>query len=213
MTVIGASSGLTVGRAYTFTAVSVDATDNESAASTGMTAVIPLHTPDALFATTVGTTYPVQANVVSGSGTSTDPYVIPLVAGVNSVTPIVIEFDHSGETIVMSTNEHFRIDNMPTGASYTSSIIEWTFKAGAGFFILLRKVDGETPSSTDTTGRVGRTIIRSSADCGSGSDESCAMNTETDDTTLMPTSARTFGLLGTALSATDNLTLTLTPTP
>ena len=212
-TIIIPATALTVGTAYTFTAVSVDATDNESAASTGTTAVIPLHTPNALFATTVGTTYPPQANVVSGSGTTADPYVIPLVAGVTATTPIVIEFDHSGETIVAIV-EHFRITNMPTGAGYTSSTLAWSFKEGADDSTNLafyRRIDGEIPDITVSVGRIDMAVAKDSMTCGAGGDDSCEMGTRTIHIGAMPTSARTFGFLLFNSTSTDSLTFTLTP--
>ena len=211
------ASGLTVGTAYTFTAVSVDATDNESAASTGTTAVIPLHTPDALFATTVGTTFAGQANVVSGSGTSTDPYVIPLVAGVTAATPIVIAFDHSGEALANS-NEYFRIDNMPTGASYTSSTLAWVYKSdsGLGTTGMNLREDGATP--TPATPSASKEILisigsRGSLDCGVAFNESCDMNTITNDTDIMPTGGRTVAFALRNPTLTNSITVTLTPTP
>ena len=209
------ASGLTVGTAYTFTAVSVDTLGNESAASTGTTAVIPLHTPDALFATTVGTTYAPQVNVVSGSGAIADPYVIPLVAGVAAATPIVIEFNHSGETLAASS-EYFRITNMPTGATYTSSTFAWAYKStsGLGRVGLHLREDGATPAVANPGApkEIATSLpARGAMLCGVAFDESCAMNTVTSDTSLMPTGARTVTFSLSNPSATDSITLTLAP--
>ena len=206
------ASGLTSGRAYTFTAVSVDALDNMSAASTGATATPVFSCSSPLFATTDGTTYGGSVNVASGSGTSTDPYVIPLVDGVLTTCPIEIDFDHSAVAFAVG-GEYFRIDNMPTGASYTSSTLAWDFKSttddGVGL-VLRRRIDGEIPGAA-SVGRITTTVFNGAMICGVAQNESCNMNTYTDDTTVMPTSARTFWFVLGSASGVDSLTLTLTP--
>ena len=214
-TTIIPASGLTSGRAYTFTAVSVDALDNMSAASTGATATPVFSCDSPLFATTDGETYGGSANVARGSGTSGDPYVIPLVDGVAPACPIEIDFDHSGETLT-GGDEYFRIDNMPTGASYTSSTFAWDYKGGSsvGNIVLNLRTDGATttPASPIASTSIRFTInARASLTCGVARDESCAMNTVTDDTNFMPTTARTFAFFLGSASATDSMTVTLTP--
>ena len=209
-TIIGASA-LTIGTSYIFTAVSVDTLGNESAASTGATA-IPVSCPTVLFATTGGSTYGGSVNVASGSGTEDAPYIIPLVAGVASTCPIVINFDHSGETVTSGT-EYFRIDNMPTGANYTSHTFAWNFKGSAGALselILWRRIDGGIPVGF-TPGWIQTDVRKGLSGCGVAGNEPCAMSTATNDTTLMPTTARTFWFVLAGASGTDSLTLTLTP--
>ena len=197
------ASGLTSGTAYTFTAISVDATGNMSADSSGATATpVLVVCPAVLFATTTGGPYAPQANVASGSDTEADPYVIPLVAGVLTTCPITIDFDYSAVTIANSI-EFFRITNMPAGASYTSTTLAWAYKdmtpdVNAIVFRL-----AENPVSFNKNkGRM---------TCGAANDESCAMNTVTDDTVVMPTSARTIGFRLDNASLLDSFTLTLTP--
>ena len=214
-TVIGASSGLTSGTPYIFTAVSVDALDNMSAASTGATATPVFSCSNPLFATTTGGPYAPQANVASGAGTVGDPYLIPLVDGVASTCPIEIDFDYSGEDIV-ANSEYFRIDNMPTGANYTSSAFAWAYKSTSGFGgtgVQLRE-DGATPTIANPRDpKEIRTLIdhRGAMVCGVSADGSCAMSTKTNDVDIMPTGGRTvaFGLINPTV--TDSLTLTLTP--
>ena len=215
-TIIGAS-GLTSGTPYIFTAKSVDTTGNESAASSGATAT-PVSCPtvlSVLFATTDGTTSPASVNVASGSGTAGAPYLIPLVNGLNPACPIVIELDHSGEDIV-ANSEHFRIDNMPTGASYTSHTLAWTYKSASALSntgVQFRE-DGATPTIANPRDpKEIRTLIdhRGAMVCGVSADGSCAMSTKTNDVDIMPTGGRTvaFGLINPTV--TDSLTVTLTP--
>ena len=125
-TTVIAASGLTSGTPYTFTAISVDTTGNESAASTGAMAT-PLSCPNPLFATTTGGPYTPQANVASGSGAVNNPRLIPLVDGIHPTCPIIIEVDSSSLTLAGSLS-YYRIDNMPIGATYTSSTLAWNFK-------------------------------------------------------------------------------------
>ena len=211
-TVIGAS-GLISGTAYTFTAISVDTSGNESADSAGATATPVFSCDSPLFATTAGTTYAGSVNVASGAGTEASPYLIPLIDGVLTTCPIEIAFDHSAVDPVFII-EYFRIDNMPTGASYTSSTVAWVYKgatAGGSAFAVARRVDGEIPTSAVTLGRQLYSVAKGQMICGAGSDASCAMGTKIDNADLISTSARTFGLFLQAPSITDSLTLTLTP--
>ena len=165
----------------------------------------PVSCPAVLFATTDGETYPGLVNVASGSGMVADPYLIPLVDGVAPDCPISIEFDYSDVELDIVLL-YFRIDNMPTGASYTSSTIAWTFRnpsvdsariqyglSSNGLVTDFRDLDIKSPYI--------------SKDMGMG------MGTVTDDTDFTSTDARTFGIYFFVPSATDNLTLTLTPTP
>ena len=203
------ASGLTSGTPYTFTAISVDVTGNRSLASSGATAT-PLSCPAALFATTNGTAYAGSVNVASGLGTEADPYLIPLVAGVAPACPIEIEFDYSAVE-VNSVSDYLRIDNMPTGANYTSSTVAWDFKDDSVVFSVSLRIDGEIPDTLVSDGRIDTFPLKSASNCGMANDESCVMSTETSDTNFVPTNARTLGLSLVGASATNSLTLTLTP--
>ena len=197
------ASGLTVGTAYTFTAISVDTADNESAASTGATAT-PVSCPNPFFATTNGETYGGSVNVASGLGTAASPYLIPLVAGVPSTCPIDIDFDHSGEPLV-GDEEYFRIDNMPTGASYTSSTLAWTFKSvvdGRATIQYRLNSDGSTVESAFDGDVLPDPIAKANVP---------DMGAITVDTDFAPTNLRTLGFFLLNPAATDSLTLTLTP--
>ena len=207
------ASGLTSGTAYTFTAISVDATGNMSAASTGATATPVFSCDSPLFATTTGGPYAPQPNVASGSGTTSDPYLIPLVDGVPTTCPIVIDFDHSGEDITGGT-EYFRITNMPTGASYASSTLAWDFKDAAlstdSVSLNLRE-DGATPGPADDKEIAYTSNGKGARICGDANNESCAMNTQIGEVAIMPTGARTVAFVIYNLALTDSVTFTLTP--
>ena len=196
------ASGLTSGTEYTFTAKSVDTTGNESAPSTGATAT-PVSCPTVLFATTGGTTYPPQENVTNGTGHVATPYLIPLVDGVDPACPIVIEFDYLSvpPTVI---ERYFRIDNMPTGATYTSSTLAWTFNrdtdSGASWQYKLSS-DGLISAFADID--ISLASIKK--------DTAPDMGVSTVDADFVSTNARTLGFYLFYPSLTDSLTLTLTP--
>ena len=210
-TIIGASA-LTIGTPYTFTAVSVDTLGNESDDSAGATAT-PVFDCSKLFATTTGGPFSPQANVASDSGTLADPYLIPLIAGVPTTCSIVIAFDYSA--VSSESIEHFRIENMPTGATYTSATVAWTVKDPAPFSNIFRlrfRVDGEIPDPSVSAGRIGDPIFLSDMNCGSAGDESCGVTPSiTYNFNLMPTSERTFGFRSQNPALRSTLTVTLTP--
>ena len=199
-TTIIPASGLTSGTPYTFTAVSVDATGNPSAASTGATAT-PVSCPAVLFATTDGTTYAGSVNVASGSGSTSDPYLIPLIDGVLTTCSIEIEFDHLGKTLTGGlTDVYFHIDNMPIGASYTSSTFAWTLNSAT--------ISGETLQfRISSNGLLSNLDIAFSVIKGREPDMGMVIH----DSNLSPTDGRTFGLDVFTPAIADSLTFTLTP--
>ena len=197
--------GLTSGTAYTFTAISVDTTGNKSAASAGEPATPVFDCANPIFATTNGTTYAGSVNVAGGTGAVADPYIIPLVDGVASTCPITIEIDNSDARSLRSG--YFRIDNMPAGASYTSSTIAWAydpdFSPGAAYTNVF--IDSAGMITSDLNKHIRILSIQKTADA------SMDMGTSTDETDLVPTGARTFGFYMFGPGWTDSLTLTLTP--
>ena len=193
-----AASGLTSGTAYTFTVKSVDTSGLMSANSETTATPVSCST---LFATTTGGHYSPQANVASGSGAAITPYLIPLVNGVDPACPIIIEFNHSA-VMLAGSSEYFRIDNLPSGASYTSSTFAWTFKSATRGTDSLRyglSSDGliNTPADLDIQ----------SASLTKAMD----MNVVIDNTDFDPTTLRTVGFYLFNPGYTDSLTLTLTP--
>ena len=195
--------GLTASIEYTFTAKSVDTSGNESANSAGKAATPVFDCANPVFAITMGTTNSAQANVASNSmGVN----FIPLVDGVDPACPIVIEFDHSDETAAFGV-VYFSIENMPTGASYTSSTFAWTFKSTitSGSMRLLLRSDGQSFIST----AVAPNIRSSRLFKGTAAD----MGTETIDDDFVATAARTFVVALDSPTVTDSITVTLTPTP
>ena len=201
-TTVIAAGGLTIGTEYTFTAVSVDERGNESAPSTGATA---RSCPDLnpIFTTTADANYEgLPLNIVlSGSGSFADPYLLE-VESVTSVCPINIAFNHS--IAITTTSEVFRIDNMPAGASYTSSAIAWAFKdstPNTAFIKYQLSSDGSLTAIGD--------VDVTSATISKMTDGD--MGTLTDDTDLATSDTNTFGFRLINGGITSSLTLTLTP--
>ena len=118
-----------------------------------------------------------------------DPYLIPLVDGINPACPIVIEFDHSAVTFVPDiVKEYFRIDNMPIGATYTSSTLEYVFKSTASSDVAI-SYSLNSEGSIDTFADVDIT--------GPVITKDTAPNTgmATNNTDFAPTDARTFSVI------------------